>query len=612
MLALGAPPVAQPQRASLPVAAGASPRGAFFCSSAQQLPAASAPAYASAGDGAATHDTALGARRAASATIDVSAETAAAAAAYADAGMGVGAAAGEGVAADWGDGVDEHGRPLSRRRYHVSLVKPPVRRSVLLKAEQPHALIELPTDDGDGDDDGDGGDGGDGDAAAQKGGRPPRADPFAAAVAAVGLDPRGGAHGDVADTPLAALHCAGAASIGTPGGTPSLHYRPSLSGGSVARGAAGLSPPSPESGAAGRHYAPKLVPGAGSPLRQPAALSEWIGAGGGGGVSPASEGSSPTASAVEEGGSGPANAGCGPGLVDGTGEGLSALFVHPDQDVYLFTEGGGILAEPPRTFEALAFAPRVGGRRSPSPSPTARAANGAADGAAGVAVSAACGAACGAVCAAAHGTPRDEMLINFASAATLGAHRTPPREFTHGRASSPAMDGATWQMWASDNLTEAIGVPPDPRHQTSGGPGDGDDGVELAVPNAEAAVAAAAEAPAPRDESAGRKDGKPPVQPRNKARGAAPQRAAPSEAAPSASAGASASAASTEPAAAAGDEAFRKMHINYKPVLAPEKAAGAADEADARHRSAAAGLFRRGGQAPPSSKGKDAGGGKKR
>jgi len=132
----------------------------------------------------------------------------------------------------------------------------------------------------------------------------------------------------------------------------------------------------------------------------------------------------------------PANAGCLPGTDTGMGEGLSALFVHPDEDVYDLTEGGGILAEPPRTFEALAFAPRVDGDAPPRRQR---------------------------LTGAEERAESDELLATFASAAALGAHRVPPRVISRsdvlgGAGNSGSLAGA-WQMWASDNLTEAIGVP---------------------------------------------------------------------------------------------------------------------------------------------------------
>ena len=138
--------------------------------------------------------------------------------------------------------------------------------------------------------------------------------------------------------------------------------------------------------------------------------------------------------------SGAANAGCAPGMDSGTGEGLSALFVHPDEDVYDLSEGGGILAEPPRTFEALAFAPRVAGhpagrRRRIVHAPVTESA------------------------ADADEDEEDAGILGmFASAAALGGHRTPPRVIRR----TTGMGGHSefsWQMWASENLTDAIGVP---------------------------------------------------------------------------------------------------------------------------------------------------------
>lgn len=153
------------------------------------------------------------------------------------------------------------------------------------------------------------------------------------------------------------------------------------------------------------------------------------------------------------------NTGCFPGTTCGTGEGLSALFVHPDEDVYALIEKGGILSEPPRAFEALAFAPRA----PPGEAPRRRTLDSDDDGS--------------------HvGGPFD-MLANFASAAALGAHRVPPKVIPRGMMQEASAQ-ATWQMWASDNLTEAIGI-----SKERGGEDEGEEGDPASAP-AEAPAAA--------------------------------------------------------------------------------------------------------------------------
>ena len=49
-----------------------------------------------------------------------------------------------------------------------------------------------------------------------------------------------------------------------------------------------------------------------------------------------------------------------------------------------------------------------------------------------------------------------DVLTMFAAAASLGVHRAPPRVVRR-----TAGGEFTWQMWASDDLTEAMGVPAD-------------------------------------------------------------------------------------------------------------------------------------------------------
>ena len=259
--------------------------------------------------------------------------------------------------------------------------------------------------------------------------------------------------------------------LGTAGGTPSLFNRPTLAG---VRHASHLSPdaaesPSPDGGSpstsspgpavfgfGGRAFADNGSP---DTLRSEDALGGEQRAAAGRGTAggrakrlghersdatrDGDRSASPASLADEGGGSmdgGRANAGCMPGSVSGKGEGLSALFIHPDEDVYDLTDGGGILAEPPRGFEALAFAPREphGHSRKPiSPSASASAAPTAAESA----------------------RSEPDLVSTFASAAALGAHRTPPRVIRRcpGQGDS---QGFSWQMWASDSLTDAIGVPP--------------------------------------------------------------------------------------------------------------------------------------------------------
>jgi len=243
----------------------------------------------------------------------------------------------------------------------------------------------------------------------------------------------------------------------------------------------------------------------------------------------------------------PANAGCMPGTDLGMGEGLSALFVHPDDDFYDLTEGGGILAEPPRTFEALAFVPRVDDAsevahriRLQSPEES------------------------------------DELVAMFASAAALGAHRTAPRlircaDVVGGPGHSSSLAN-TWQMWVSENLTEAIGVPP---------PTEIPDGVEgTPVEN-------------PEGEQGRRRESTASTPAKGK-------KAKDKEAVDHAAAALTAGIKSAVELAA--DSDFRRMHIDYKGVVSKRGRHGADNvgEAEAdrndpetKKRAAAANLFKR-------------------
>jgi hypothetical protein len=253
-----------------------------------------------------------------------------------------------------------------------------------------------------------------------------------------------------------------------------------------------------------------------------------------------------------------ANAGCYPGTSDGKGEGLSALFVHPDEDIYSI--GGSILAEPPRTFEALAFAPRVAGqsarRRKLEEVAT------------------------------------DDVLSNFASAAALGAHRVPPKVIC--RCGSSSATSSTWQMWASDGLAEAIGVPADGEEMDAPSDASADAAANAEEVTAKRAADEKAKAEKDKADATKRKGG---------AKGAAePEK--PTE-----------EPVSSNPALPnrMDDENFKKMHIDYKPVLlsasrvigdraspapsvrdlgAPSTALAKGKEADAdlKKRAAAAGL----------------------
>ena len=248
-----------------------------------------------------------------------------------------------------------------------------------------------------------------------------------------------------------------------------------------------------------------------------------------------------------------ANSGCFPGTTDGKGEGLSALFVHPDEDVYVLTEGGGILSEPPRTFEALAFAPRVAGEaarrrrliKTGSDRPT-----------------------------------EDELLINFANAASLGSHRLPPKVIARqekakaaaaaGEQAAPKdVAAATWQMWASDNLTAAIGV------ESLVLFGEDDDG---GAPAAAPAPEAAAEGDAKgkkKDDKKGddkKKDEKDKKEGKDKKGKEKEKEKEAKEKEKDEKAGAPSSekpntGMSVAPIEREEDPTFRKMHIDYKPVL---------------------------------------------
>ena len=291
------------------------------------------------------------------------------------------------------------------------------------------------------------------------------------------------------------------------------------------------------------------------------------------------------------------NAGCFPGTSEGMGEGLSALFVHPDDDVYVLAEGGGILAEPPRTFEALAFAPRVPDatpRRKPlasaQPPPTR--------------------------------SREDEIIVNFASAAALGAHRTPPKVITrnpHGHANDPtaAAGGAhssTWQMWASDDLTDAMGV----SQMLISAPtaAEGEEDAPAGAPSADVAdggkegVKGGKKDAARKEERGRKKDAK-------GAKGAAKADAAEADGAMHPD-GQLKSPRAVERET---DPGYRKMHIDYKPVLfnaarrggkntggsvdgLSPRAQGAGHDADTKKRTAAAGLFNRQKQSGGARKGK--------
>ena len=226
------------------------------------------------------------------------------------------------------------------------------------------------------------------------------------------------------------------------------------------------------------------------------------------------------------------NSGCLPGTDTGTGEGLSALFVHPDEDVYDLAEGGGILSEPPRTFEALAFAPRMPEDGEETHEMRA-----------GVAAQR----------RRKKLSAGDELLATFASAAALGAHRTPPRVIAGaaaGAAGSSA-EASMWQMWASEDLTDAIGVPLLP---ADGAPAE----APAAAPAEAALGAAGAAGKAKKEAEEGKGKGR---------EGVAPGRAgSPSNMLPSG-----------EVVKGIkdfeGEEAFRKMHINYRGVLTPGAAA---------------------------------------
>ena len=249
------------------------------------------------------------------------------------------------------------------------------------------------------------------------------------------------------------------------------------------------------------------------------------------------------------------NTGCFPGTTCGTGEGLSALFVHPDEDVYALIEKGGILSEPPRAFEALAFAPRA----PPGEAPRRRTLDSDDDGS--------------------HvGGPFD-MLANFASAAALGAHRVPPKVIPRGMMQEASAQ-ATWQMWASDNLTEAIGI-----SKERGGEDEGEEGDPASAP----AEAPAAAEPGKGGKGKGKKgkgseggDGK-----GGKGKGDEGRDEGGRD--------------SSRPASPHNDsredsEAWRKVHIDYRPVvsLAARRAAASGAPSGASSPASAAGLPRAG------------------
>ena len=512
---------------------------------------------------------------------------------------------------------DEFGNPLPTYKYSFTQVRAPLRRNVLLRAKRPVVHIEIPEGiwEADGDEEGDvlptplpGSQG-----------RPaaPEESPAGAqsfcrkssfASEESFIRRPGEVHEPIAEgnkplVPVAPKERVDmvAAGLGTVGGTPSLMRRPTLTGVASQRAEAShvaASPGSPSSGPAGVPSVRPLPKLGDVKQRMNWGLGEDGGEDDGeddvedaeakapapadaakGGASKLGSGHETPADASPFGVRSPAafsagaNAGCAPGMDTGTGEGLSALFVHPDEDVYDMAEGGGILAEPPRSFEALAFAPRerkspeAKRRRAGGQAPTMRSRQERdADGDWGAVLAAA------EVTAEAEAEEEEEgeeesadVLTMFAAAASLGVHRAPPRVVRR-----TAGGEFTWQMWASDDLTEAMGVPAD----------------EML-------------AEAPSADEAGKKDAK--SKKDSKAAGPKVVKAAGEAGEAVAPTGETIRTAKDVIA----DEGFKKMHISYGAVLAhaaasaPQGAAqagaesagrgGAVDE-DSKKRAVAAGL----------------------
>ena len=200
------------------------------------------------------------------------------------------------------------------------------------------------------------------------------------------------------------------------------------------------------------------------------------------------------------------------------------------------------------------------------------------------------------------------MIVHFASAAALGAHRLAPKVITRpgGQSNDPlaSQTASTWQMWASDDLTDSLGVQtvqaaPRPGEETEedGAPGAAAPAADGALPEGgkDGAKAAAAKKAAAKEAAASKRGAK-------GAKGAKGADAAESEAAQAAfdRGGAAPTALERE-----SDPTFRKMHIDYKPVLFNAGRRGGKGtttpddllspkhgDADTKKRIAAAGLFK--------------------